>query len=63
MKSVEKISGGRTVIIIAHRLSSIRHADKIIVLDRGKVVCEGRHRKLLRDCRVYERIYREGKEN
>jgi len=59
VKSVEKISGGRTVIIIAHRLSSIRHADKIIVLDRGKVVCEGKHRKLLKECRVYERIYRE----
>ena len=59
MKSVEKISGGRTVIIIAHRLSTIRHADKILVLESGKVVCEGRHRKLLRDCRVYERIYRE----
>ena len=59
VKSVEKISRGKTVIIIAHRLSSIRHADKILVLDSGKVVCEGRHRKLLRDCRVYERIYRE----
>ena len=38
---------GKAVILIAHRLSTVRHADKIIVLERGQLVEEGAHRELL----------------
>jgi ATP-binding cassette subfamily B protein len=45
-----------TVFIVAQRISTIRNADKIIVLDEGKIVGEGKHEDLLRDCEVYKQI-------
>ena len=47
MENLEKFFKGKTAIVIAHRLSSVRHADKIIVLDKGKVVEEGNHTELV----------------
>ena len=48
---------GRTTIMVAHRLSTIQHADKIIVLDDGKVAGIGTHDELLAGCEVYQEIY------
>ena len=45
-----------TVLIVAQRISTIKNADKIIVLDEGKIVGEGKHRDLLKDCDVYRQI-------
>ena len=45
-----------TKIIVAQRISTIRHADKIIVLDRGEAVGIGKHEKLMKNCRVYREI-------
>jgi ATP-binding cassette, subfamily B, bacterial len=47
MENLEKFFKGKTAIVIAHRLSTVRHADKIIVLDKGKVVEEGNHTELV----------------
>ena len=47
MENLEKFFKGKTAIVIAHRLSTVKHADKIIVLDKGKVVEEGNHKELV----------------
>ena len=53
---------GMTKIIIAQRISSVRHADKIIVLDDGKVSGIGTHDKLLENNEIYQEIYESQKE-
>lgn len=55
LELAEKLSG-RTVIIVAQRISTIMNADRIIVLDEGKLVGQGTHAELLRDCEVYREI-------
>ena len=47
---------GVTKIIVAQRISTIRHADEILVLDRGEIVGRGTHEELLRTCEVYREI-------
>ena len=49
---------GRTSIIIAHRISAVMNADRIIVLDRGRIVESGRHEELIRAGGIYQRIWR-----
>ena len=57
-KATEKITKNRTSIIIAHRLSTIVNADKIIVMDQGKIVEEGRHEELLSQNGYYSTLYK-----
>ncbi len=56
--SLDKLMTGRTSIIIAHRLSTIVNADKIIVMDRGKIVEIGTHKELLESNGRYSELYR-----
>ncbi|MEE9367503.1 MAG: ABC transporter ATP-binding protein [Pontiella sp.] len=56
-RSIEELVQGRTVIIIAHRFSTIRNADKIVVLEAGKMVGYGSHEELYQDSDVYKRLY------
>ena len=46
----------RTTVIIAHRLSTILHVDRIIVVDRGKIVAQGTHHELLKTSPLYKRL-------
>jgi ATP-binding cassette subfamily B protein len=49
---------GRTSLVIAHRLSTVRNADLIVVLDRGRVVEQGRHAELVAAGGLYAELYR-----
>lgn len=57
-KAVDTLSRDRTTLIIAHRLATVKKADRIIVLDRGSVVAQGTHDSLIRGGGVYARLAR-----
>jgi ABC-type multidrug transport system fused ATPase/permease subunit len=48
---------GRTVFVIAHRLSTVRHADRIVVLEKGTIADEGSHDELVARLGTYKRLY------
>lgn len=56
MEAINDVSKGKTTIIIAHRLSTVRNADKIIVMDKGNVVGEGTHNELMASSPVYQNL-------
>ena len=56
-KSLEKLASGRTTLTIAHRLSSIRNSDRILVLTEEGIVEEGKHEELLRLKGIYYGFY------
>jgi ABC-type multidrug transport system fused ATPase/permease subunit len=55
-EALRRIQNRRTTIVIAHRLSTVRLADKILVVDKGRVVAEGRHDELMRVSPLYARL-------
>lgn len=56
--SLELLMAGRTTLVIAHRLSTVQNADRIVVLDAGKIVEQGRHEELLAKEGLYAALYR-----
>ena len=56
--SLERLMAGRTTLVIAHRLSTVQKADKILVLDSGRIVEQGRHGELLSQGGLYASLYR-----
>jgi len=56
-KATEKITAGRTSIIIAHRLATVKKADKILVMDAGKILESGTHKELLKKGGYYNKLY------
>jgi subfamily B ATP-binding cassette protein MsbA len=56
-QAIDRLLAGRTVFVIAHRLSTVTHADQILVLDRGEIVERGTHDELLRLRGIYHRLH------
>jgi subfamily B ATP-binding cassette protein MsbA len=55
--ALDSLVEGRTTLTIAHRLSTVRNANRIVVLDKGEIVEEGTHAQLLEKNGLYQRLY------
>ena len=56
-KALDNLAGTHTIIIVAHRLSTVINADKIVMIEIGKIVGEGTHKELLKNCKEYYNLY------
>ena len=56
-EAIDKLMKNRTVLVIAHRLSTVIHADKIVVINNGEIVDVGSHKTLLQSCSIYQQLY------
>lgn len=57
-KALEKLMRERTTIVVAHRLSTVKKADKIVVMERGQILSQGNHEKLLQSSTAYQTLYK-----
>jgi subfamily B ATP-binding cassette protein MsbA len=56
-QAIESLMKERTTFVIAHRFATIRSVDRIIVMDRGRIIDQGTHEALMRTCEVYQQLY------
>ena len=56
--AVAKLVAGKTLVVIAHRLSTVQNADKIVVVNDGFIEAEGTHEQLMETCPLYATMYR-----
>jgi len=54
--ALKDVMRDRTTVIIAHRLSTILHVDRIVVLDKGRILAQGTHHELIKTCPLYQRL-------
>lgn len=57
-QALERLMSGRTTLVIAHRLATVRKADRIVVIDQGRIVAQGRHEELLAEGGLYAELAR-----
>ena len=63
MQSLMTLAEGKTVVMVAHRLSTVRHMDRILVIDRGRLAEEGTHEELMARNGIYAEMFRKQGEN
>ena len=56
-EAIEHLIHERTTFVIAHRFSTILSADKIVVMERGQIIGDGKHEELLNNCPIYQQLY------
>lgn len=56
-QALENLTKARTAFVIAHRLSTVKSASRILVMDKGQIIAEGYHEKLLKECALYRHLY------
>jgi ATP-binding cassette subfamily B protein len=54
--ALEKLMANRTSLVIAHRLANVMKVDRIVVLEAGKLIAQGSHKELLRECELYANL-------
>src|SRR6185503_10465317 len=59
LDAIEQLTKGRTTFAIAHRMSTIRRANQIVVMDRGRILAKGTHTELMATNNLYERFVRQ----
>ena len=59
MQAIHSLTKNKTIIMIAHRLKTVEHADQIIVLNQGRIVEQGKHQELLAKRGLYSRFIQE----
>jgi ATP-binding cassette subfamily B protein len=57
-QAVDRLSRGRTTLIVAHRLATVKRADRIVVFDKGRIVATGTHAGLVAEGGLYARLAR-----
>ena len=63
MQSLMFLAEGKTVVMVAHRLSTVRHMDRILVIDGGRLAEEGTHEELMARNGIYAEMFRKQGEN
>jgi subfamily B ATP-binding cassette protein MsbA len=56
-EAIDRLMKNRTTFVIAHRLSTIQNADKIVVIDEGRIVQTGKHKELIEEEGLYKKLY------
>ena len=57
MRAIKKIEKDHTIILVAHRLSTVVNSDNILMISKGKIVCQGTHKELMKNSKEYKELY------